>query len=289
MCQPPIVNRSLERAARARAILFAACMFAVPAAMADDAPNLLTDPFNVSLGTFVLSSDTEVRLDGVTQPGTPVDWENTFGDPGDQTRFRIDGHWRFGDSERHKLRFLWFNSSTSTSRTLDRDVIWDGETYPVDAKVRADFEFDIYELAYEYALLHKDNYELSASIGLHMADLSMKLSAKAESSGGQLDESISGEASAAAPLPVIGLRGMWALPRNFWIDVSAQYFALSIDEYDGSLTDYKVVVLWQPKKWLGIGVGYNQFGIDVDVDKDRFRGSLDWTYSGPMISYSASF
>jgi hypothetical protein len=289
MCQKSMEVRVPSHGFSARAAMLLACLLTAPVAIAEDAPNLLTDPFSVALGTFILSSDTEVRVNGATRPGTPVDWENTFGDPGDQTRFRIDGHWRFGDSERHKLRFLWFNSSTSTSRTLERDVEWNGETYPLNAKVRADFSFDIYELAYEYALLHKDNYELSASIGLHMADLSMKLSAKAETSGGQLDEDISREASANAPLPVIGLRGLWALPNNFWIDASAQYFALSIDEFDGSLTDYKVVVLWQPKKWLGIGVGYNQFGVDVDIDKDRFNGQLDWTYSGPMISYSATF
>jgi len=289
MCHRPMKDRRLIRSFSAPTAVFAVCLLTAPAVLAEDAPNLLSDPFNISLGTFVLSSDTKVRVDGETEPGTPVDWENTFGDPGDQTRFRIDGHWRFGDSERHKLRFLWFNSSTSGSRTLQRDVEFDGEIYPVSAKVKADFSFDIYELAYEYALLHTDNYELNASIGLHMADLSMQLSAKAESSGGTLDEDISREASVAAPLPVIGVRGIWALPNNFWIDASAQYFALSIDEYDGSVTDLKAVVLWQPKKWVGISLGYNQFSVDVDVDADRFDGKLDWTYSGPMVSYSVTF
>ena len=39
----------------------------------------------------------------------------------------------------------------------------------------------------------------------------------------------------------------------------------------------------------GIGLGYNQFNVDVDVEKDSFNGSLDWTYEGPMLYYSASF
>ena len=29
--------------------------------------------------------------------------------------------------------------------------------------------------------------------------------------------------------------------------------------------------------------------VDVDVEKNSFDGSLDWTYEGPMIFYSASF
>ncbi len=46
---------------------------------------------------------------------------------------------------------------------------------------------------------------------------------------------------------------------------------------------------WQPKKWLGLGVGYNHFGVNVDVGKDSFSGSLDWAYEGPVIQYNASF
>jgi hypothetical protein len=82
---------------------------------------------------------------------------------------------------------------------------------------------------------------------------------------------------------------LWRLPYDLWIDASGQFFALSIDDYDGSLRDYKLVLTWQPKRWLGVGIGYDRFAVDVDVDKDRFRGSLDWTYSGPMLFYSAAF
>jgi hypothetical protein len=265
----------------------AAFLLGPPAALADDAPNMLEDPFYAALGTYVLNSDTKVRLDGESGRGTDVDWENTFGDDGDMTRGRIDGFWRFAD--RHKLRFLWFNASRTSSNTTEEDIEWGDEVYPVDTKVKAESSFDIYELAYEYAFLRRENYEVTGTFGLHYTDLGFSLSAKASSSGGTLDEDIKEDASVAAPLPAIGLRGLWALPYNLWIDASAQWFALSIDEYDGSLADYRLTVTWQPKAWLGIGLGYNQFDVDVDVEKDRFDGSLDWTYRGPMLFYSVVF
>jgi hypothetical protein len=274
--------------ASAGAALACAAILLAPAsvAVADEAPNLLEDRWQLELGSFSFNSDTEVQLDGDTQVGTPIDWENTFGDE-DLTRFRIDGQWRFAD--RHKARFMWFNSSREESKTLERDVDWGGETFPVNAKVTGEFNFDIYELAYEYAFLRRDTYELNGSFGLHYTDLSWSLAAKASTSGGALQTDIRREASVGAPLPVIGLRGLWQLPHQFWIDAHAQFFALSIDEYDGNLQDYKVVLLWQPKKWLGLGLGYNQFSVDVDVDADNFNGSLDWTYKGPMLSYSVVF
>lgn len=271
---------------RSAALIVLGSLLAAPAVLADDAPNVLTNSFQLSLGTFILSTDTKVRLDGEAGEGTNINWEQRFG-KGDATRFRIDGEWRFAD--RHKARFLWFNNTSRRSRTLDEDIEWGGEIYPINAKVSSEFKFDVYELAYEYAFLRRESYEVSGTIGLHYTDLSLALAAKASTSNGTLTGDVRKEASVGAPLPVIGLRGVWSLPYNLWLDAFAQYFALSIDEYDGSLTDYKIMLTWQPKKWVGLGIGYNQFGVDVDVDKTSFRGSLDWTYKGPMIQYSVVF
>lgn len=253
---------------------------------AADSPDVLTDPFFVSLGSFILSTDTKVRLDGKIDDGSLVDWEQKFG-KGDVTRFRIDGFWRFAD--RHKVRFLWFNNRRTNSTTLDEEIEWGDETFPVNAKVKGEFDFDVYELAYEYAFLRRPSYELTGTIGLHYTDLSLALSARGSVNDGQISGDIRKEASVGAPLPAFGLRALWTLPYNLSLDASAQYFALSIDEYDGSLADYKVVLTWQPKKWLGLGIGYNQFGVDVNIGKDKFNGSLDWSYRGPMIFYSAVF
>ena len=267
-------------------VLLAALALSPMAAGAEDAPDLLTSPFYVALGTYIVDTDTEVSLNGESGRGTRVDWENTFGS-GEVTRFRLDGQWRFAD--RHKARFMWFDSSRDNSRTLEEEIDWGDETFPVNARTRAEFSFAVYELAYEYAFLRRESYEISGSFGLHYTELELTLSARAETSGGALEADIKESGDVGAPLPVIGLRGRWALPYDLWIDAQAQYFALSIDEYDGSLTDLRLMLNWQPKTWLGVGIGYNQFTVDVDVEKNSFDGSLDWTYEGPMIFYSASF
>lgn len=261
-------------------------LLAPAVALAEDAPNFLDDRFHLMLGSYIVNTDTEMQLDGNAGTGTVVNWEETFGG-GDTTRFRIDGQWRFAD--RHKARFMVFNSSRSESATLNEDIDFGGETFPVSAKVDAEFQFDIYELAYEYAFLRRDSYEVAASFGVHYTTLSAELKAKASSSNGTISVDRKEDASVDLPLPVFGLRGTWGLPHNFWLDAGAQYFALSIDEYDGSVQDYRVGLIWQPKKWLGIGLGYNVFRVDVDVDRNNFKGSLDWQYDGPILSYSAMF
>lgn len=261
-------------------------VFAAPTLPAAE-PNLLTDSLYVSLGTYNVGSDTKVQLDGEAGTGDQVDLERTFGDD-DANRFRLDAWWRF--AERHKIRALWFDTKASASRSIDEEIDWGDETYPIGADVRLDRDFSIYELAYEYSFLRRPSFELTGSVGLHYTQFKVGLSAELEVDGqpGQF-RTASDSARVKAPLPVIGLRGLWNPGGNFWLDASAQYFTLSIDEYDGNLTDLRLAAIWQPKRWLGIGVGYNSFTVDVDVDKSGFQGSLDWGYSGPQLFLSGSF
>jgi hypothetical protein len=288
MCRESTTRRVRATGFVAASACAAVLLLGAPVALADDTPDLLNDSFQVALGTFIITSEPSVQLNGDTSSGDKVDFDEALGG-GDSQRIRLDSFWRFGDSGRHKVKFIAFEMSRENSRTFDRDIEWGGDIYPVDAQIDAEFSFTVIEAAYEYAFLKRDRYELDGSIGLHYTQLDSSLSARAEYSGGTLTEDISNSANADLPLPVLGLRGIWDLTHNFWLDATAQFFALSIDEYDGSLQDYRVLVTWQPKKWLGIGLGYNRFKVDVDVDKSDFYGSLDWTYSGPMIFYSASF
>ncbi len=263
-----------------------ALLLAAPAGHAAE-PNLLTDSFYVSLGTYNVGSDTEVELDGEAGTGDLVDLERTFGD-NDANRFRLDAWWRIAD--RHKVRAMWFDSSPSASRAIDTEINWGDETFPVGADVQLDIDFSIYELAYEYSFFRRPSWEVTGSIGLHYTQFKVGLSAELEVEGQPgTTRTASDSARVNAPLPVFGFRGLWNPGGNFWIDGSAQYFALSIDEYDGSLTDLRIAAIWQPKRWLGIGVGYNSFTVDVDVDKSGFQGSLDWSYSGPQFFLSGSF
>ena len=149
-------------------------------------------------------------------------------------------------------------------------------------------KFNIVELAYEYAFMRRDNFELTGTAGIHYTDLSLSLKGQALDQGGGTRE-VKKEGSVAVPLPVFGGHFLWRMGGDFWLDTSAQWFALSIDQYDGSVWDLKLDALWQPNKWVGIGVGYNSFKIDVNANTDKFDGKLNWEYTGPRIFYNIYF
>jgi hypothetical protein len=245
--------------------------------------NPLDDRFSLSLGTFMLNTSTEIRVDGTTGRGTDIDTERDLGLQ-DGDRFRVDGYWRFAD--RHKLRILYFDTDRSASKTLQRDIDVRDTVFPVDLTVKSTFETRVAELAYEYAFLRGENYEVAGTIGVH--DLRFKLGLTASQNSGELAE-LSRDADASGPLPVIGLRGVWRFHPNFYFDAQAQFFKISLDPYDGRLEDYNASVVWTPFKHFGVGAGYNEFVTRLDVSADRFDGRLRWRYGGARIFITASF
>jgi hypothetical protein len=137
--------------------------------------------------------------------------------------------------------------------------------------------------------MRRSTYELSASIGLHYSDFEAALGASVSGGGAGADRRVEESGDIGAPLPVLGLRGTWAITNTLSVDVSGQYFSMTYGDIEGNVQNYRALLNWQPKSWLGLGVGYDSFSLDVDVDSNRFRGRMDWSYQGPMIFYSASF
>ncbi len=287
------MNRTiLGTCKRNRYLLFTACGAALmwagaPAAQAADEPNLIQEKGQISLGTFFNSNNIKISVDGEAgEQGTTVEWGDSFGNA-EETRFRLDGLWRFSD--RHHLRMMYTDFSTSTTRTSSRDIEWQGDLIPVDATVKAGISFEIIELAYEYAFKHSDKFELTGSAGLHYATFGASLTADVDAGGGGGTVTRGGKASVDLPLPVFGAHGMWRMGQNFYFDAQAQFFFLTVDEYGGDIINYRGAFIWQPKKLLGVGVGYDSFKIKVDVNKTNFTGNLDWTYSGPQAFLNFAF
>lgn len=244
----------------------------------------LNDRFSLSLGTFLLGTSTQIRVDGVTGRGTAIDTSRDLGIQ-DSDRFRLDGYWRFAD--RHKVRVLYFDTKDSASKTLQRDVDIGDTIFPLNLQVDSTRETRIIELAYEYAFLRRDNYEIAGTIGIHDLHFGLNVSATQNNSMQSLEAGR--KADASGPLPVIGLRGVWRVHPKLFFDAQAQFFKISLDPYDGRLDDYNVSMVWTPFQHFGLGVGYNEFVTHVDVTADRFNGNLRWRYGGARIFVTGSF
>jgi hypothetical protein len=249
--------------------------------------SLLTNRFQLGLGTFINGSSLKIRLDGeLGEIGTPVDWSRTIGDK-DVSRFRLDGLWRI--IGRHHLRLMYTDYSSVAERSIQEEIIWDGEVIPVGALVRGAFGFEVFELAYEYAFVRRPNLEVSASIGLHNTELEATLLGQVQVGEDQTTVERGGTADVGAPLPVFGARGLWRLSDEVYADLLGQAFYLSVGDYEGRILNWRATVLWQWHPRVGIGLGYDWFRVDVDGEDSGFNGTLDWTYQGPQVFFNVAF
>jgi hypothetical protein len=269
------------KATPARLPPIALLLAAAPFLSRAEAGNPLTDTLSLGIGTFILNTNTDVRVDGNGIAGTEFNVEHDLG-VGDTDRFRIDGYWRF--AKRHKIRVMYFDADRSVSHVLTREITFRGATYPINAEVDTRFQTTIAEVAYEYAFVRTDRWELAGSVGIHDLDFKLGLSGRF----GALQASTSQSASANGPLPVVGLEGTWRLTDSLYIDAQAQFFKISINPYDGRVEDYNASLVWQPLRHVALGAGYDDFVTRVDVTGSSFDGSLRWRYSGARIFVTVS-
>lgn len=253
----------------------------------DDDGSLLTERFQLGLGTFLNGSSMVVRLDGEAgEIGTPVDWGRTIGDD-DVTRFRFDGLWRI--AERHHLRLMYTDYTSANEVLIEDEITWDGDVIPVGAEARGTFGFEVLEVAYEYAFVKRPDLEVAGSLGLHVTQLEATLLAEVQVGGTQGTVERGGTADVDAPLPVLGARGLWRIGDNWYADLLGQAFYLAIDNYEGRILNLRGSLLWQWHPRLGLGLGYDWFRVDIDGDEEGFRGTLDWTYQGPQVFFNFAF
>ena len=255
-------------------------VLAAPGAFAE-AGNPLNDKFNFSLGGFLLETDTTLRIDGEAR-GTEFDAGRDLGLQ-DADRFRFDGYWRM--TPRQKLRLMYFDTRADGTRTIDEEITVGDDVYPVNASVTGKIKTTVTALSYEFDFLQGENYELGGTFGIHNLKFQIGMEGEVNGQAGAVEST----AEANGPLPVLGLHGIYRFNDKFYLDYGLQFFKISFDIYDGSVTDANISGVWQFSEHWGVGAGWNQFRTKLEVDGDRFDGELKWEYGGARIFLTGSF
>jgi len=257
--------------------------------------NLLNDRFVVSLGGFVVSSKINGSLSGTANTsGENTDFDKRFGTDADQTRLRVEVLWRI--TPRQHLRFSYFNNAVQGTRAIDQDLAWGDYTFRAGGQVTAEVKFRVYELNYEFAFLRRQNYQIVAVAGIHLDDLTLKLSGNAsltvDTPMGPVEQAATfttKSSSVPAPLPVVGFRADWAVSPHVYLDASAQVFAVGYQGIDGNWSDLRAGATWMFSDHFGIGLGYDRFVTHVDLSKLSFNGRLNFGYQGLLLYLKGGF
>jgi hypothetical protein len=257
------------------------------------ADGLLNNSWVFDLGAFVYTTSLKANLNGESSQNPEIDFDETFGEASDASRFRADALWRITPA--HHLRLMYFDNSSTRSRVLDDDVHWGDYTFLAGSQAELRQEYKVLSASYEYAFMRRPTYELAANLGVHFSETNLRISGTADFTGPDCisppctASAASKSSSLPAPLPVIGLRAGWVVAPNWYVDAQGQFFRVKIDEYDGSWSDIRVSATWMFHRNFGLGLGYNRFYSNLDVTRNDFNGRVKLGYSGAQAFLTGTF
>jgi hypothetical protein len=239
------------------------------------------DHFMLRVGGYAVgNASTTARLDSNRLPvGAYIDFSDDLGGEKSTTAGRVDGLFRFND--KHGIGFSWYALKLNGSRSLDRDINWGDQTFPIHARVDSEIKFDVYKLNYQYSLFHNEKAELGVLFGFHVMRTSAGISA--------IGINKSQSESVTAPLPVWGLFGEYKFTPRFSAYYNYQMFFISYDDkIKGGLQDFLVGMEYRVLRNVALGAAYNRFSLNAEAKGDTTTLSLDTNWNGGLL-YAAVY
>ncbi len=229
--------------------------------------------FNVNLGVNITDLDSSVRF-GIAGVGLEIDVEEALGLDSSDTVFFGNGYYRFGSTRRHRFDFGYTSYRRDSSGVLGQDLPILGVIFPEGETVQTSFDFDMIRVGYSYSLLKDDRMDLGIGGSLYIMPIELGISS---SSLGLKTEDIT------APLPVLTLRGDFAITPKLFLKTNWDIFYLKIGDFEGSILSTTVALEYNFWKNVGFGLGFNDFRVQVeasgsDYPNINFTGNVNFEY-----------
>jgi hypothetical protein len=242
-------------------------------------PNVVEDRLRIEVNLLGASAGTKLRVDeSPTLPGTQIDAERDLGLDDFQLLPQVELTLLPG--ERHLLRISAFAMHRSAEKVIDKPISFDDQDYLVGERVDSRLNLTMFGLTYGYRLLVRQRGELSATLGVQVADV--------EANAVVRSRVVREAESGVAPLPLIGLEGRYDFTPRWAVEARAQYLQVNVSQVDGSILDARLAVTWRLNPYLAVGLGYRTFQIDVDSQDEDTPGFVDLSVDGPLLFVRAS-
>jgi hypothetical protein len=181
-----------------------------------------------------------------------------------------------------------YTLNRTSSTALDRDIVFDGVTYPASARVASSFSSSIYRFSVNHDIFSGPDYAIGASLGAHIT--SFEVSLEGEGSVGTAGASLqSRRRSVLAPLPTLGLHARYRPIPRLQLAARADYLSLKIDDYGGRLLNAQVSADYALTRNLALGLMFRHVNYRLTVTKPDWNGRVTYRFTGPAATATLMF
>lgn len=249
----------------------------------------LSDRFLFTTGAFKSDSALKVSASGSLDINrSEIDFGNTIGVDEKTTIFNGQLRWQLGQEQKWSLWGQYFKNSSTGTASLEKDVEWQGDTFLAGTSVGGGVRIEVIRGFIGRSLIRKPQHDLGIGAGLH----SLKLAAFIEGQAVLEDGTAKfrqDDASTTAPLPNLGLWYNYSPARNWLLHARFDWLSASIGDYDGTFWNNSIGVDYQFARHFGVDLSYQFFDIDLDINKSDWKGGVNLTYKGPVLSLTANW
>ena len=239
--------------------------------------------FKISAGFFYVVNNTNIQVGITGSPGTDIQLEKDLGFNAEVGTFLANFQWRI--SSRSRLTFNYVVVDRSSFHTLDKDLVFAGNTYPVNSLVSTYFNTAIYQFSYGYALISKPKLELGLLIGAHVVGTLAGISTV----GNAMGSNVSNNFGITAPIPDLGIWGGYAFSNHFAVNFDLEYLSLTVGTYSGRLLSSNLTCTYRLVGKLDLSLGYTGLNYRVANVKNEVTGVFKCSYNGPVLGVNFSF
>jgi hypothetical protein len=239
-----------------RVILFALSLSVIFQAVAEAqqtrvAPIGETFVYELRTDYWYPTLSSSLRADGGAFKGTDINVVRDLGFDDKKPLAFAEFALKFND--KHKVRLDYMNFTYSGDKVAGSVITFNGVEYPLNARLRTDFQLRSIKAGYEYTFLRYPEGYLAFRIAAD--NLSAKASVEAMGA-------ISNSASASVTAPVIGLSGrFFAAP---WVSLTADLCGVGYDK--STVYDAALYLDINPIKNFGLTFGWRTMRININVD-----------------------
>ncbi len=267
----------------------AALILAVPAgpALAQDYDYhpKLSDRFSADIGWMRSNNSFKAEAEGLDndENGTYVDFEDSLGVSNHSTLLNGQLRFKFGHEKKWSVFGQYFSNKATGEAVLTEDVEWDGDIFREGSVVGAGVKMDIWRIFLGRSLFKSERYDFGVGAGLHNLDISLYIEGNVAVNGEDF-EYRKDEVGDNQFLPNIGAWYHFSPARRWLIHARVDWISANIGDYNGTLWNGTVGVNFQAWRHVGFDLYWQYFNLNGGAEKDDWRGSLDLSYSGPVVA-----
>ncbi len=252
---------------------------------------LLSNRFTFYVGLYNSIKKIGLGVNGATE-NEIIDFSEKVDFNENESTLFLNFNWRF--ARMWTLTAEYFSVKNGISRSIDEEIEWNNQIFNGGAGISLGLDVSMYRVFVGRTITKGQKHELGAGLGAHVLDIRTYIEGYA-----YINNDNTGEGAAAdferssvnvvAPLPNVGAWYFYAPHPKWMLTARVDWFALSIDEYSGSLWDLGAGVNYQFHKNIGVGLNYRYFDFAANVNKTNWDGKFTMTFQGPLLTVNANF